>query len=128
MKIYRAGFPWTTLTTVSETEIFIPVTNWVSGLQAQKVRPTFEIAGIMADVVVRPGYQYANVENDPSSGTAFDATTYNSNGMKYVDAFDISATTVNKRMVRFGFFIKKATSSGTSLATIRIGGVFEYGS
>ena len=77
-----------------------------------------------ANLVTRPGFQTANVENSPDGPQAFGSDSLTSVGLKYGTALtDISSSTQAKALVRFGVWVKLA--SGSALACVQLAGSFD---
>ena len=125
--IRRLGFSWTTAFSVLSTGdgTFIPLTGWMPSADVGKARSTWEAhSEAAANMITRPGYQTANVENSPDTAVALGSDSQSSNGMKYGTAMtDISSVTQAKGLVRFGIWVKLA--SGSTLACVRVMGSFD---
>ena len=127
-KIRRIPLAWTTLFTNidSVNGTFIPMTPWMSASDVAKARCTWESSGeTVANMVTRPGYQVADVENSVSSTNTLGSDTQTGNAVKYASApTDISSVTQSKQLVRWGLWVKNPAGT-TTVQCVRGGGVME---
>lgn len=125
--IKRIGFQWTTgFSNVSTGDgVFIPTTGWMPAADVGKARCTWEAATEMiANMITKPGYQTANVENAPDGAVVLGTDNLASNGVKYGSVMtDISSATQAKALVRFGIWVK--LPSGSTMANNRLAGSFD---
>jgi hypothetical protein len=91
-----------------------------------RARCTWESAGeTVANMITRPGYQVADVENSISSSNTLGTDTQTGNGVKYGSApTDISSVTQAKQVVRWGLWVKNPSGT-TTVQCVRAGGVIE---
>lgn len=125
--IRRVSFPWTTAYSNSSSVdgVFIVLTGWMSAPDVAKVRATWEATmETSANLVTRPGFQTANVENSPDNPQTLGSDSLTSVGVKFGTALtDITSSTQAKALVRFGIWVKLA--SGGSLACVQLAGSFD---
>ncbi|GEM_PF-1510134 len=115
------GMNWSQLITKSTTDVFQPVTGWMSAKNIAAARVTWEIASIEGDgtTTVTPAYQTANFPDSPDAPAAIDT----GDGQTTKDVFypstyqDLKTALEDAQIVRFGFWIK--SSSGTGFARAR---------
>ena len=102
------------------------MTPWMSAADVVKAGCTFEAYGETAsNMVVRPGYQVADVENSISSTNTLGADSKTGPGVSYRSTLtDISSTTVARQLARWGLWVKNPKGDST-LNCVRIGGVIE---
>lgn len=125
--IKRVSFPWTTaFSNVSTGDgVFIALTGFMQAADVAKARCTWEAANeTIANMITKPGYQTANVENAADAAAVLGTDYQTSNGMKYGTVMtDISSITQGKALVRMGMWVK--LPSGSTLACLRVMGVFD---
>ncbi len=79
---------------------------------------------MQANMISKPGYQTANVENAPDAGVVLGTDYQQGNGVKYGTVMtDISSATQAKAVVRLGIWVKLA--SGSTETAVRIAGSFD---
>ncbi len=105
--------------------MFIALTGFMQAADVAKARCTWEAANeTIANMITKPGYQTANVENAADAAAVLGTDYQTSNGMKYGTVMtDISSVTQGKALVRMGMWVK--LPSGSTLATIRLMGGFD---
>lgn len=125
--IKRVSFPWTTaFSNVSTGDgVFIALTGFMQAADVAKARCTWEAANeTIANMITKPSYQTANVENAADAAAVLGTDYQTSNGMKYGTVMtDISSITQGKALVRMGMWVK--LPSGSTLACLRVMGVFD---
>lgn len=134
MNIKTIGLPFTTVNTCTAApgSQFIPVTQWMSPAEFQRVRATMELRAKCGDIRVSVAYQVADVENSPTGN--HEIQSYNgapptgyqhTESVHYPQRWDglIEANSVSSVLCRFGFLVQNDT--GGSLSSARVAAKIE---
>ncbi len=116
------NLPWTTRYSdvTANDGVFLPVSGWMDASTVRRLRVAFEVAATTdASGIIKPGIEYANVENTPFGGlTLTGAAAQTGNGVNYpTQLSDVGASSDGKQLARLGFWFK-ASSAGLKAARV----------
>ena len=128
-RIRRIDLGWATCYTNSPNGDgqFNPMQVYIRAPGIGKIRMGWEAHGeSVANMISRPGFQVADVENNIVSTNTLGTDTQTSNGVKFPSAMaDISATTQARQLFRGGIWVKNPAGNN-NLNTVRVHLWIEY--